>query len=538
MKTRSSVVILAIGIAVGVAVSTSLDWPPTLTAQEAKQTSKLRSELTELEKGYRAFAEAFRRVPKVVQPSVVRIVVGSKPQREKAEKREQPRRRRRGPWDSLPEEFRRWFEERSPHGFRRYFDFDEMPFKRPRHGMGTGVIVDAQGHILTNNHVVEGFEEGEISVTLYGEKTNVKAKVKGADPKSDLAVIKIDTKEKLQPATFGDSDKLQVGDWVMALGHPFEYSNSVSQGIISAKGRKDALRGLNHRPFAVQDFLQTDAAINPGNSGGPLVNLRGEVVGINTFIASRSGGYQGIGFAVPSRIAQKVVAALIAKGRVVRGYLGVLIVEIADSVAQDFGAADAQAMAKKLGLPGPQGAFVAEVMKGSPAAKAGLNVEDVIVEFDGITVRSPDDLTVAVRNAEVGKEAKIKVYRGGKAMTLIGEVGEQPDDVSDDMDVAASPESRPKGQGRVEALGMTLQTLTPELAKRLALKHGEGVLVVEVEPGSRAQREGIEKNDIIASVGLTPVRNVQEFSKAVEEAEKAGLGIAVHVKGKRMVILK
>ena len=536
MKTRSSVVILAFGIAVGAAVSTSLDWTATLSAQDAKQPSKLRSELAELAKGYQAFAEAFRRVPKVVQPSVVRIVVDSKPQQEKPERKEQPRRRRRGPWDSLPEDLRKWFEDRSPHGFRRYFD--EMPFNRPRHGMGTGVIVDAQGHILTNNHVVEGFKEGEISVMLYGEKTSVKAKVKGIDPKSDLAVIKIDTKKKLQPATFGDSDKIQVGDWVMALGHPFEYSNSVSQGIISAKGRKDALRGLNHKPFVVQDFIQTDAAINPGNSGGPLVNLLGEVVGINTFIASRSGGYQGIGFAVPSRIAQKVVQALITKGRVVRGYLGVSIADISDPVAQQLGIDSAQQMLKKLNIKEPAGAFVIggpgspAVVPGGPAAKAGLEDYDLIVEFDGKAVTSRDDLIMIVRNTDPGKKVKVKVMRDGKAKTVTVEVDEQPDEI----DVAQETREEKPDVSKDGVYGMRVQTLTPEMAKRLGMEGMKGVVVTEVEEGSPADREDVEVNDVIIRVGLTRVKDVKEFMELIKEAEN--VGIVLNIRGKGMVILK
>jgi len=536
MKTKSSVVILVTGIAAGIAVSAAFDWTPTLTAQDAKPTSKARAELTELEKGYRAFTEAFRRVPKVVQPSVVRIVVDSKPQQEKPDRKEQPRRRRRGPWDSLPEEFRKWFEERSPHGFRRYFD--EMPFQRRRHGIGTGVIVDADGHILTNNHVVEGFKEGEISVWLYGEKTSIEAKVKGTDPKSDLAVIKIDTKKKLEPATFGDSDNLQVGDWVMALGHPFEYSNSVSQGIISAKGRKDALRGLNHKPFAVQDFIQTDAAINPGNSGGPLVNLRGEVVGINTFIASRSGGYQGIGFAVPSRIAQKVARALVTKGRVVRGYLGVSIANISDPVAEQLGMADAEQMLKKLNIKEPTGAVVIgqpgppAVVPGGPAAKAGLEDYDLIVEFDGKAVTSRDDLIMLVRNTDPGKKVKVEVLRDGKSKTVTVEVGEQPDDV----EVAQEKRQKKPSVSKDDVYGMRVQTLTPEMAERLSLAGVKGVVVTEVEEGSPADRNGIEVNDVIVRVGLTRVVDVKEFMELIKEAEE--VGIVLNIRGKGMVILK
>ena len=402
------------------------------------------------------------------------------------------------------------------------------------HGLGTGVIIDPRGYILTNNHVVEGFKDGEVHVTLFGEKASLDAKVVGTDPKSDLAVIKVDAKKPLPALDFGNSDALEVGDWVIAVGHPFEYSNSVSAGIISAKGRTNALRGLKQRDFAVQNFIQTDAAINPGNSGGPLVNLRGEVVGISTFIASRSGGFQGLGFAVPSRIAKRVARALISKGRVVRGYLGVSITDICDPVAQQFGQKNTHDMVKALGLPSADGAFVAGVMPDTPASKAGMEPKDVIVEFDGRPIKSRDDLTATVRDTEVDKTVRIKVYRDGKLKVLTTKIAAQPDEV----EVAKGAGRQRDGKDLAKVFGLRLQTITPEIAKRLGMKDVKGVLVTEVEPGSPAAQRGIEANDVILSVGLTKVATVQEFLDRIKEAEQEGLGIAVNVKGKGLVILK
>ena len=529
MKTRNAITLILIGVVVGLAASTSFDWSPRLSGQDAQEANKLKGELQSLEKSYSGFSQAFRKAAKLVQSGVVRIEVESKAKKGQAP-RSGPPQQRRDPSDL----WRRFFEGRDPEDLREFFKQMPRPQHQPMHGLGSGVIIDPRGYILTNNHVIAGFKDGEVHVTLFGSKTSTEAKVVGSDPKSDLAVIKIDAEKPLPALDFGDSEALEVGDWVIAVGHPFEYSNSVSAGIISAKGRTNALRGLNQRDFAVQDFIQTDAAINPGNSGGPLVNLRAEVVGISTFIASRSGGFQGLGFAVPSHIAKRVAHALISKGRVVRGYLGVSITDICDPVAQQFGQKNTEEMVKKLGLPSADGAFVAGVMPDTPASKAGLEAKDVIVEFDGRPIKSRDNLTATVRDTPVDKTIRIKVYRDGKLKVLSVRIAEQPDEV----DVAKAADEQRGSVDLAEAYGLKLQTLTPEIAKRLGLKDIKGVMVTEVEPGSPAAQRGIKANDVILSVGLTKVASVQEFVDRIKEAEEAGLGIAVNVKGKGLVILK
>jgi len=521
MKARSSLLLLMLGLALGVALTVSCDWLPGLAAQERPKAARPRSKRNSAADAYRQFTMAFRKAAAIVQPSVVRIEV--RQERRRPERRQPPRR--------LPDGLRRFFEFGVPDEWRRYFE--EMP-RAPRAGLGTGVIVDPRGYIMTNNHVIEGFKEGEVHVTLYKAKASLTAKVVGTDRKSDLAVIKVEAGKPLQAIVFGDSDAVEVGDWVLAVGHPFEYSNSVSHGIVSAKGRTNALRGLRRTDFAVQDFIQTDAAINPGNSGGPLVDLDGKLVGINTFIASRSGAFNGLGFAVPSRIAKKVSDALIHRGRVVRGYLGVSITDIIDPVARQFGEKDAKTMAKALGLKSPEGAFVVKVMPDTPAAKAGLEAKDVIVEFDGRPIASRDDLTSIVRDIDVGSKVRIKVHRQGKIKVLQTTIAEQPDDVP----ATAVAKEREEAKDHTDVLGMNVQTLTPELAKRLEFKDVRGVLVTEVDPNSPAAARGIEPNDVILSVGLTPVKTVEEFAAKIKDAKEAGRGIAVHVRGKGMIILR
>ena len=521
MKTRSSLLLLMLGLGLGVALTVSWDWLPGLAAQESPKAARPQATRNSTADAYRQFTMAFREAAAIVQPCVVRIEV--------RQERRQPKASEKSP--RLPDGLRRFFEFGAPDEWRRYFK--RMP-PVPREGLGTGVIVDPRGYIMTNNHVLEGFKEGEVHVTLYKAKSSLAAKVVGTDPKSDLAVIKVDAGKPLRAIVFGDSDATQVGDWVLAVGHPFEYSNSVSHGIVSAKGRTNALRGLRRTDFAVQNFIQTDAAINPGNSGGPLVNLDGELVGVNTFIASRSGAFNGLGFAVPSHIAKKVSDALIREGRVARGYLGVAITEIIDPVARQFGEKDAKSMAKALGLKSPNGAFVVNVMPDTPAAKAGLEAKDVIVEFDGRPIESRDDLTSVVRDTDVGKKVRIKVYRDGKIKELQTTLAEQPDEVAE----TAVAKGHHDAEGRSDVLGMAVQTLTPELAKRLELKDVKGVLVTEVDPDSPAAAKGIEPNDVILSVGLTPVETLKEFVAKIKDAEEAGRGIAVHVRGKGMIILR
>jgi serine protease Do len=363
--------------------------------------------------------------------------------------------------------------------FRRFFG---GPRERTQRSLGSGVIVDASGIALTNAHVVEGASEIEI-VTADGKKH--KAKVLGADAKSDLAVLRILGGGTYPAARLGDSDAIQVGDWVLAIGSPFGFSQTVTAGIISAKGRV-----LGQGPF--DDFLQTDAAINPGNSGGPLVNMAGEVVGINTAIVSRTGGSIGIGFAIPISLAKKIYAELTTRGRVARGWLGVSVQPLTAELAKSFGTRE------------DAGVLVADVMDGSPAEKAGLKSGDIIAEFNGKRIGQPSDLQRAVGLTEPGTTARVKVLRDRGERTIELRLGEAPDD----QEAAAKPAGKAKS-----LLGLDVKALTPEVARELGVRGTEGVVVTSVETGSPADTGGIQPGDVIREVNRQRVRSLADFER-------------------------
>jgi len=374
--------------------------------------------------------------------------------------------------------------------FGKFFRVPVPEGEMRQRGIGSGVIVSKDGYILTNYHVVGGADK--IRVTLYDEK-KFDAKVVGSDPKTDVAVIKIDA-DNLPVARFGDSRKMEVGEWVLAIGSPFseQLEQTVTAGIISAKGRSNV--GLAE----YEDFIQTDAAINPGNSGGALVNLRGEVIGINTAILSRTGGNQGIGFAIPIEMAKKVMEDLVNKGKVVRGWMGVVIQNIDETMAQ------------ALGLDKPRGVVISEITKGSPAEKAGLRRGDVILEFEGKKV----DDTVALRNmvveAKPGSRAEATILRDGKEKKITLELGELP------VEETASSETREKA---VSEIGIEVETLTPSLASKLGYEGEEGVVVTSVKGGSPAQTGGIAEGDLVKEVNKEKVRSVSEYEKALAKSK-------------------
>ncbi|MCS7238360.1 MAG: Do family serine endopeptidase [Thermoguttaceae bacterium] len=356
------------------------------------------------------------------------------------------------------------------------------PRPQPQPGLGSGVIIHPEGIILTNRHVVEDSEE--IVVQLYDGREYRAAEVR-SDDQTDLAVIRVTPEAPLPAARLGDSDQLEIGDWVIAIGHPFELEQTVSAGIISAKGRTLS---------AVQRarFLQTDAAINPGNSGGPLVNLDGEVVGINTAIFSRTGGNQGIGFAIPINLAKWVVPQLIQFGRVPRSYLGIELLELPP------------AKARELGSEG--GVLVGRVFPGSPAEKAGVRRQDVIVSYDGRPVRYPADLQELVERSPADTEHQLELFRDGKRIVLNVIVKPMPEDFGTRA-LADLYHDR--------NWGMLATDLTPEVAKRLGLKVEKGVLVVHVDPGRPAARAGLREGMIIVEVGGKAVGSVAEFQEAI-----------------------
>ena len=374
--------------------------------------------------------------------------------------------------------------------WKRFFGGPTPRGPQRQRSLGSGFIIDKDGSILTNNHVVEN--ASKIVVKLSDDQ-EYEAKIIGRDAKTDVAVIKINAKSALSAASFGDSDQLEVGEWVVAIGNPFGLDSTVTSGIVSAKGRH-----IGQGPY--DNFIQTDASINPGNSGGPLINLRGEIVGINTAIFSRTGGNMGIGFAIPINLVKELLPQLRGKGKVTRGFLGVLIQKVTPEIAES------------LGLDKAQGALVANVSKDGPADKAGVKVGDVIVEFDGNAVKDSGDLPIIVARTPVDKKVRMKVVRDKKEIALGVAVGE----LKDEEVVASAPE---KGE-----LGMTVQRLTPQMAESLGLEKSEGVVVSAVEPGSAADDAGIRRGDVLMEIDRRPIRNLDEYRKSVA-AIKKGRGV-------------
>jgi len=374
--------------------------------------------------------------------------------------------------------------------WRRFFGGPVPRGPQRQRSLGSGFIIDADGSILTNNHVVENAQK---IVVKLADDQEYEAKVVGRDSKTDIAVIKINAKTSLAAASLGDSDHLEVGEWVVAIGNPFGLDSTVTSGIVSAKGRH-----IGQGPY--DNFIQTDASINPGNSGGPLINLRGEVIGINTAIFSRSGTNIGIGFAIPINLVKELLPQLRGKGKVTRGYLGVLIQKVTPDIAES------------LGMEKGYGALVANVSKDGPAEKAGVKVGDVIVEFDGKEIKDSGDLPIIVARTPVDKKVRMKVLRDKKEVLLNVAVGELKEE-----EVAATvPE---KGE-----LGLTVQRLTPQIAESLGLEKADGVVVTAVEPGSAADEAGIRRGDVILEVDRKPIRNLEEYRKSITGIRK-GKGV-------------
>jgi Do/DeqQ family serine protease len=372
--------------------------------------------------------------------------------------------------------------------FQYFFGLPKkMPkkFERELKGLGSGVIIDAQGHILTNYHVVGGATE--IQVTLSDGK-QYSAKVVGTDPKTDLGVIKIDAKRTLPFVTFADSDKVQVGQWVVAIGHPRGLDQTVTQGIISAKHRT----GITN-PSDYQDFLQTDAAINPGNSGGPLLNLQGQVVGINSLIASESGGFEGIGFAIPSNMAAHVAQALIAHGKVERGWLGVNIQALTPNLAKSFG------------LTSPKGALIADVINGGPADKAGFKIGDVVLAYQDHEIPDASTLRNEVANTPIGQAVKVRIWRNGQKQEITVTVGSL-DDATKMLNSALK-----------ERLNVVVRPLTAKETEKYGLKPSEGVAIEWVDPKGPFGQVGFEVGDVILEVNQQPVQGVDGFDRMLTE---------------------
>jgi serine protease Do len=374
------------------------------------------------------------------------------------------------------------------HFFRYRIPIPQVPENYRQTGLGTGFIIDKDGYILTNNHLVESAEE--INVTLV-DKREFKAEIIGRDSQTDLALLKIEGAEDLEPLTLGDSEKLEVGDWVVAIGNPFGLENTVTAGIVSAKYRR------NVTDSSYDNYIQTDASINRGNSGGPLMNTKGEVIGINTAIfSSQSGGSIGIGFAIPSNMARDLLPQL-KKGKVVRAWLGVMIQPITTDLKN------------ALDLKDDKGALVADVLTGGPAEEAGFKRGDVIVSFDGKDINESSELPYIVSSTPVGKTIDVEVLRAGRKQTIKVELGELPEE---EGYVVASrePSSGPS------SLGLYVQELTPEIARRYGLSDTSGIIVTRVERNSAASEAGFRTGDIILEVDQEQIEDIGHFNRKIQ----------------------
>ena len=361
--------------------------------------------------------------------------------------------------------------------FERFFG-GQMPREYHQNALGTGFIIDKEGFILTNNHVVEQTEELKVRLS---DKKEFKAQIVGRDPKTDLALIKIDADKPLVPLTLGDSDGLEIGDWVVAIGNPFGLGDTVTAGIVSAKYRQ-----IGGGPY--DNFIQTDASINPGNSGGPLLNIDGEAIGVNSAIFSQSGGNIGIGFAIPINMAKQLLPQL-REGKVRRSWLGVMIQDITPDLKA------------KLGLGADEGALVSDVVSGGPAEKAGIKRGDVILQFDGKPIRSSRDLPFVVASTPIGKTVGVEVMRGNQRMKL----QVKTEELKEEAEAAPSQEAPPK-------LGIQIQEITPEMAKNYGLSRTSGVIIVQVMPGSPAEEAGLVPGDIIVEMDKKPVKDVETLN--------------------------
>lgn len=451
---------------------------------------------------------AFREVSQAVLPAVVSISTETR-----ARQIEQAR-------NFTPQEeelFKRFFG-----GDDRFREMFGDPRQVPKQvGAGSGFVVNPDGIILTNSHVVEGADK---VVVRLADGREVQAESWNYDPRSDVAVVRISVKEKLPFVSLGESDGMQIGDWVLALGNPLNVGTTVTAGIISATERAP---GINER----EGYIQTDAAINPGNSGGPLVNLHGEVIGINTAISTRSGGYDGIGFAIPSSMVRWVADQLIENGAVKRSYLGVQLQEISNDLRE------------QMKVPAGQGALIAEIMKDTPAAKAGLQPGDIVTVFDGQTIADREDLVDVVERSAPGKSYPLEFIRDGEKTKLKVKLESMPEDYTPALKRGRrqSAEEVKTEDAALSSLGIEVMEVNSEIAEQLGFEGNvSGIVVKSVKSGSPAEEAGLQAGDLIQRVGTTPVNSLESFRQAVEKVSLQD-GILLHLKrktGSAFVVLK
>lgn len=470
-----------IGIVVGLVIAARLDLSPKLGAVDIPQQEAFKVSLEEgVENvagviGKAVVSISSERSEKLASSGVRRYYFGGPPQD--------------GPFE---DDF-----------FRRFFEdfFGEMPQREYRQsGLGSGVIIDKEGYILTNEHVIG--EADKITVTLPDGR-ELKAEVKGTDRRSDLAVIKI-SGSNFPVAALGDSDNLKIGQWVVAIGNPFGFALSnpeptVTAGVVSALHRSLGRIASGDRDYG--DLIQTDAAINPGNSGGPLVNLKGEVVGINVAIFSTSGGYQGIGFAVPVNSAKRIVSKLIEGKKIVYGWLGVTVQNLDEKLAEYFN------------LEEKKGVLVSKILAGSPAKKAGIKEGDIIIRFNNEEINNVNTLIKLVGNIEAGKKVKVGLFRDKKSIDLEVEIGPRPENIEDLSGLKAMDDLSNYWRG------IRVMEITPELAKKFRLSEDEGVAVVDVRPDSLADEAGLAEGDIILEINKVPIGGIAAYKRVINETK-------------------
>ncbi len=451
---------------------------------------------------------SYRDVVKQVLPAVVSVEAWPN-QMARNKPSAQRRRPNFGPTPGIPDEFRKFFEDQD--GFQ--FEMPQ-PSSPSRHSFGSGFIIDPKGVILTNYHVVAG--AGRVEIQLKDGRTYSSTDIKG-DAKNDLAVVRIKANSRLPYLALGDSDAMEIGDRVLAVGAPFGLAGSVTTGIVSAKGRS----GLGNRDQPVyEDYLQTDAAINPGNSGGPLVNLEGRVIGINTAIKTESGGFQGVGLAITSNVAKNIVDQLVRDGVVHRGYLGVRAGALSPDVAQ------------QLGLAQDAGVIVSQVMKGTPAAKAGLKPGDVITAVDGKPVKDSRELQHLVNALPIHKPVKLAIIRDEKPEVLQVTIEEQSENTEQTRPVRGSRQPVQDDQEELSAdsVGISLADLTPEMASRYRFDEDvQGVVITDVQPGSLAAQAHLQRGMVIAQINKKPVKTAKAAQNLLQQADVAK-GVLLQVK--------
>ncbi|MEE9613964.1 MAG: DegQ family serine endoprotease [Thermodesulfobacteriota bacterium] len=489
MKTygiKTILLVAFVSVLVGVAITASLDVTESTVAQNFWKESDNGEPPAIGPNSFVALAKKLS--PAVVNISTTQVI------------------RERQPAMPFPEP-RTPFEDFFGEDFYKFFGEPEREFKRQ--SLGSGFIINEEGYILTNNHTIENATE--IIVTLTGKKKKeYKAEVIGKDEKIDIALIKVDAGEDLPVVALGDSDRLEVGAWVVAIGNPFGLGGTVTAGIVSQKGRI-----IGAGPY--DDFIQTDASINPGNSGGPLFDLKGEVVGINTAIIA---GGQGIGFAIPVNMVKDILIQLKETGKITRGWIGVTVQEVTRDIAEAFG------------LEEPTGALISSVVPDDPADKAGIKSGDILVEFDDKEVAGMNDLPRLVAAVPPGKEVRVKVIRDGKEKKLTLTVAKKRDDGKGHEAAEEESESVPE-----KKIGLTVQPIPVEMAEGLGIEDIEGVLVTAVNPDSPAGNAGLKRGDIIKAINKKPVRGIAEYRKEIKAAVEGDLILFFVMRGKNTIFV-